>query len=804
MQNRPTAQSIYSVNARANNRASNRIAATCPLSNQAPSDWSQSSGKKADEKKAHKKKAHEKKADEKRSDWKRKGAIAGAAVTSAGIVLPLASDRAIAYEGPRSLASSPIDMAQRLSAGAQTVQLMASALKPQAFAAEQVTFSSQTQAASANAFSAKLATLLSRAQDGSLTLSYQPPRDANPVQAQAVLAELVDATKAKAAGNQTQLAPSSKTSSSAPYKVAQIQQPAVDLAINSTADSKLFAARQQVQQVQQKIASFEAERGQQDMAAYRNVLSSRMAEIAEQGTRLVANIERNQRLLAQLKMRLLTVNADVSLPERVLAADEEYQAVWARLQKAEQNILEEFSAANIDGTRLNEIYGDYKYHQQWLARAAEQAFPNYVMSNEEAEVGFIAQAPTAIDLMQNLVVATHQDRVQQLRQETLDIISQRLSGRQAQLAADIGTYEQLQRELSAATETVSQYENQQTQRANATRKQLTGQLVANADVSTADVSTADVSSASVASTGTSTPIAPTGAPTAEADKSPVTQAHLLAPFFPQGTLSRTLLGVAIAAGALATAATAHRANKKQHTSGIEPLVPTSTTPAEPMLEPTLEPVLEPVLEPLEDFNISPAAVSTAPATDFSSFSLYGESVSNNSQLIEEDLLDTVLSSVEPESAPAISTDELVAELLEITRGDETLAAYQPRPIAETHGIEADRSEVNRSEEALASELSAIVSEAANTQPRAMPALTAEAVEEILGVEVVVKELEEIMNAPGPALTPSQRLSTKTAAITDPIKLSVKEVDLFAEQVIRWVLNDLGFQVVNSSNMAAES
>ena len=667
-------------------------------------------------------------------DWKRTGAIAGVAVTSAGIVLPIAGEQAIAYEGK----GGQTDMAQRVSARQQVAsQPMASAIKPQTSTAMQASFSPQSrpqkQTVSSTGAPSRVNSLLASAQDGSLALAYQPPTGTSGGQTQAVVAELVSAVKEQSA-----------------VQPVNSKAQAAQLAADSTVDSNSFVARQKVEQIQQKIAEFETARGQQNMPAYRNVLASRMSEIAEQNTRLSANIERNQRILTQLKMRLLTVDADVSLPDRILAANEEYQAVWARLQQAEQNMQEEFSAANIDGTRLNEIYSDYKYHQQWLAKVAEQAFPSYVMSDEGAQIGFIAQAPSAIDIMQNLVVATHQDRVQQLRQSTLDTINQRLQSRRSQLTADIGEYEQLQRELAAATEVVAAYEQKDVRRANAAK----GQLVT--DKSAAPAETAEAG-----------------------DKSAVSQAQLLAPFFANGTLSKTLLGIAIAAGGLATAAVQHRAHRKNRASNLKPLG---------------QPATSPWAQPLEAFSIAPVPAPAAVKSDFSSFSLYGESEPEGTEPLADELLDMVLSSAAPDETVApISTDTLLAELLEITRGDRALSSYQSTRVAAPI----------RTEASLVAELSEIVNEGSSALQRSpnRPALTAESVGDILGVEVMVKELEAAINIPGPALAPSRILPPRTA-ITDPIKLSVKEVDLFAEQVIRWVLNDLGLQI-SPSNAVAE-
>ena len=556
-----------------------------------------------------------------------------------------------------------------------------------------------------------------------------------------MLTQLVSATKAQSASQ----------SENTGLKNGELnQQSAVSLVANSGASSKLLAARQQVQQLQQKMAEFEAARGQQDMGAYRNVLSSRMAEIAEQEGKLSASIERNQRLVTQLKMRLLTVDADVSLPERVLGADEEYQAVWARLQKAEKDMQEEFSAANVDGTRLNEIYGDYKYHQQWLAKVAEQAFPKYVMSDESAQVGFISQSPVAIDIMQNLVVATHQDQVQQLRQATLDTINQRLQSRHSQLAADIGQYEQLKRELSTATQVAAEYEQAEMQRASA----VSGQLVADRSAEPVEDSAS------------------------ESEGLAVSQAQLLAPYFANGTLSKTLLGIAIAAGALATAAVQYR-GRQQKRLDTDALFGAST----------------PLAQPVTDFSIAPAAVKT----DFSAFSLYGESAAEGGEL-EDDFLATVLSSVEPETVRPISTDDLMAELLEITRGDAALAAHQTGYVAKPAMV--GMAEASSTEDSLLSELSAILKEVNTGDERtAAPVLTARSIESILGVEVMAKELEDAISVSGPVLAPSRLLPVKTA-LAEPIKLSVKEIDLFAEQVVRWVLNDLGFQMVNPPNMAS--
>ena len=664
-------------------------------------------------------------------NWKRTSALTGVAVASAGIVLPLAREQAIAYEG----SSLPDNIQQNRATRQAQAEPLAGALKPQTSQSERASFSPQASSNASTASSA--APLLARAQDGSIRLSYQPS-EAGDQQTQAVLTQLVAETQAQS----NQYAQANDTSGKE----------------QTYLNAKLPAAQQEVQRLRQQIAEFEAARGQQDMQAYQKVLASRMVEIAEQKTRLDANVERNQRVLTQLKVRLASVDADLSLPSYVLTEDAEYQAVWARLQKSEQNLLEEFSSANIDATRLNEIYADYKYHQQWLSQAAERVFPSYVMSDETAKPSFIGRAPAAIDIMQNLVVATHEEQVQQLRQDTINSIEKRLQARHDQLLADIGTYEQMQRELSTAEQLVTKYEQgEQTTAGQTTAGQTTQTQLVSA--STTQDGQARASSA-------------------------IAQAAQLAPYFPNGTVSKTLLGIVVAAGAIATALVQHRSHRRK------PFDESAGT--------------------IETFEIAPESQSGQPATPApATFDLYGETtLARTAQ--DDSLLATVLSAVEVEEVDPISTDKLLAELLEITQDD-------PMRSSDLSG-RAQTGEV-LTENALLAELMDVIErpdpdpeEDSQDEMRVMnlPVLTTEVVEKILGVEVMAKELDDILRtsetSQTPLLSPSTlpKIASVRAASSETVKLSVREIDLFAEQVIQWVLNDLGLKVVKPSKVAVDA
>ena len=666
--------------------------------------------------------------------WKRTGALTGVAVASAGVMLPMASEQAIAYDSQFGSSAVQQKAASRSAAQGQNLD---SALQPQTSQRSQASFSAGSRSkaqpragTTRNTALEVAAPLLSRAEDGSLMLAYQSPEQVSRGQAQTVLSDLVGATNQASQAVQTD---------------SQTQRAAGTAKQNSN----LAAARQQVQQLQQRLSEFEAARGQQDMAAYQNVLASRMSEVAEQKTRLEANIERNQRVLTQLKMRMLTVDADLALPAQVLAADTEYQAVWARLQKAEQNLADEFSQADVNATRLNEIYADYKYHQQWLARAAEQAFPSYMMDENAETPRFVGDAPAAIDVMQNLVVATHEEQVQALRQDTISTIEQRLAGRHTQLLTDIGQYEQIERELATAQQLVSQYEQSGDGMGQ-------GQLVADSSEQPATQTT-----------------------------SAVKQAQMLAPYFPNGTMSKVLLGIVVSAGAIATAVIHHRGNRSSDLKGNYSE------------------------ESVDNLLIGPAA----PDANFAAFSLHGETVSAQTAL-DDDLFAEILSTIKTDEVAPISTDELLTELLEITGGE----AAEDRLGDRVHPIQypANSADDAPSTSALTRELMDITGRPNNSAAVSKP-LTAELVEDILGIEVMAKELEDIIDASvavlEPAILPSAapRLSPSmtrgmsrlgNSAAGEPVKLAVRDVDLFAEQVIDWVLADLGLQVVKQPQKVA--
>ena len=283
-------------------------------------------------------------------------------------------------------------------------------------------------------------------------------------------------------------------------------------------------AEQAIQRIQQQLDEFSAKHGQTNLPAYKQVLSDRIIEISKQKSELANDIAETQGYIGQLQTRLSTVQADLSLPARLLAQNETYQSVWQELLQSEDQLLEEYSQANIDATKLNQIYTVYRKQQQKLQRADQDDLSNYQLKQgaEATEINYEAHA--ALEIMQALVVAVHQERVQMLRSDTIDSIEQRLQLRQQTLTQNITTYETLQRELGENQAIVQQYKAER-DRINAS---AAGQQLA--------------ASQSTAEADTSAELSPA-----------IQQASQLRLKLEDGTVAKALLGIVVAAGCIAAA-----------------------------------------------------------------------------------------------------------------------------------------------------------------------------------------------------------------------------------------------------------
>ncbi|MEL6471029.1 MAG: hypothetical protein AAFQ74_14970 [Cyanobacteria bacterium J06623_4] len=458
---------------------------------------------------------------------RRHGALAGtAAFASAGFVFPLVGGESAlanpAFQGSaqgqlpqpeQAIAPDhvPVEIAFNQSAG---VTPQVAQIRPAAFSNPLATSQSSPSAPApaANA-AAESAPLLRQGADGNWTLAYGGQ---TAPQTQAVVAQLAD--QAKAARH--------SCNSDACRRLTYI-------------DQQLPPAQKVVQDLEARLALFSTERAQSNLPAYKKVLSDRITEISSQKSALSNDIAETRSYISQLEMRLSTVDADLTLPARLLSQDQTYQSIWADLQGSEEKLQGEYSKANIDATLLNQIYAEYQEHQQKLERAAYKALNRYIMDEQTQAPAMLYQAPAALDVLQALVVATHQERVQKLRQDTISRIEDRLQSRQRQLAQDITTHEQIERELASAKAVVTKLEEER-DRLNATR-------------------TADTLSAPVPipeSTDLDTALASPESPALATARSLEVQ-------LPEGTVAKTLMGLVVAAGGAAALAYRQQQKKKR-------------------------------------------------------------------------------------------------------------------------------------------------------------------------------------------------------------------------------------------------
>ena len=602
---------------------------------------------------------------------KRAGAIRVAAVASAGVVLPLASDAvaATSYTLPSGdLDGNTIQVSQARRFGTDALGqgegvLPTVAMGGTAAFSDRISQSAlppmPTSAVATSPVSQSVSTaaqlpLLAKGTDGNWTLSYHP----------------------MSASPETQMA------------VAQVAQRASQVSADcSGADcgrmeyiaTQIPKASNRVQTLQQEVAEFEAAHGQSDIKAYQRVLSDRIQEMSRQNAQLLNGLEDTRQRIAHLKMQLVTVNADLGMAERVLAQDTTYQTVWERVQLAEEKLIEEYSKADLDKTVLHEAYSDYEYHQKLLQRAAQEALGTYLLDPSVSAPSFIYRAPASLDIMQALVLRTHNYKVQQLRQKTIRTIEQRLLNRQSQLTAKWGEYENKQRELKTAQNVLDQYGQ------NLSELQSRGRGGA-----------AEATTAGWTQTGSDA----------------LTKARLLVPELADGTVAKALLGIVVAAGAVAAVAAKRHAEK-------------------PYEVPTLE------IRPLPPLAIEPA------------MDLNGL----------EDIGDVIEVPVEAAEVAGFQEEDLLVELMSLTEQPSTKQA--PQMILPMIPIEIS---VESADQTL--------------------------IEADLAVEELSRELDEIL---AQDISPTELDEALDVRQLDPVTISLDEIDTFAEEAIRWVLQDVGLE-----------
>ncbi|MEO0768385.1 MAG: hypothetical protein AAFY72_02975 [Cyanobacteria bacterium J06649_4] len=465
----------------------------------------------------------------------RNNGLTTAAVASAGLVLPLVVDGALASSLP-PLPTIPLPSVNAAEGNpSQTVSTaQGTGVDPQvdlvntaAFSNSGASQSAAVQFATAQISTAQFATaqsspagasLLARNPDGSWTLAH----GARP-------------------GGQSATQSGSETGRQTQLVAAQLAQETANTCSGSDCqrlayiNNKMPEAEQTVRNIQQQLDEFTAEHGQSNLPAYQKVLTDRIAEISKQESQLATDIAETRGYIGQLQARLSTVDADLALPGQLLAQSSKYQSTWSDLQQAERQLLEEFSRASIDATQLNQIYAVYQEHQQKLQRIAHSVLSNHLLDPNSEPPDIIYEAPAALDVMQALVIATHQEKVQLLRDATIDNIEQRLRLRQQTLARNISTYEQLQRDLESNQAIVRQYKAER-DRINAN---VGGQRLA------------------------ASQLPPEVALASTAEPSAVIQkASQLRQQLEEGTVAKALLGIVVAAGCIAAVTRRRKASRK--------------------------------------------------------------------------------------------------------------------------------------------------------------------------------------------------------------------------------------------------
>jgi hypothetical protein len=587
----------------------------------------------------------------------------------------------------------------------------------------------QNQPTAAQATSANQAPVLTKGADGNWILTYQ---STTAPQVQSVVSKLAqDATR-------TQQVCSGVSCRGLAY-----------------IDSQLPKVRQQLQSIQAQVKAFESTHAQQDITAYQKVLAGRVSEIAQQKTQLLVSVGETQRQIEGIKIQLSSANISdeaVGLAARSLSQDTIHQAAWIQLETAERSLTEEFSSANLDATALNEIYKDYEFHQQTLQRTAADALSNYLASPIATLPSFVQSMPEALPFVQQLTVITHQYKVQQLRLNSIQRIEQKLSDRQRRLVSDIGQYEQLQRQQASAQQLVNEYEQARNQIVTQQQSQPAEAQEVKAESETA-----------------------------------LARARKLAPQLPAGSTSQAVMFAVLAAGAIA-AIVAHRRSVKRtllpswiNADAIKESRRVARKEASSRAWPAsvqgaIRGVIgNPAAEPTIDLSMLELESAT-PLADFTQAQWY-------------DVEQSIAQTQSPFSDPTEQAEQADAQLASVVdpmfdleallgskpeESEESLAAFEQRILRELLEITGQSVRV-------VEEIPALYGAESDLFPDGLD-------DDSLTIELLSRNLESILVQSTPEGSLAHEIRERAIA---PVRLSLAEVDLFAEHAIRWILKDLG-------------
>ncbi|MEM6450825.1 MAG: hypothetical protein AAF703_10975 [Cyanobacteria bacterium P01_D01_bin.105] len=723
-----------------------------------------------------------------RRDWLRATAVSGAAVSMVGSIasesmaVPFSADSqqavlpdarqpegytlaGVAQSIDQSTAVLPA-LAQADAAAFSPVQLQAS--KPHA---------SQVQSNPAAVNTAQTS-LITQTKDGNWTLSTEASAEANTAtqranitKSRAVLSDLAEQT------GRTRRACKGQRCRGLAY-----------------IEARLPESRAAVEALQAQLDQLEGQQAQQNIEGYQQVLSDRVSEIAQQKQELIIVMEQNQQRITQLKMTLVQMDADLELTDRALESDIAYQGAWNRLIRAEQNLLNEFSKLDLDGTALNEIYSDYEYHQKEAQRLAGEALSNYLLAAATVP-SFIERSPDALSFLQELALTSHEYRVQQLRQSSINQMEKRLSARRSQLIKSVGDYEALESELTSAKEVVKEYEIE--------RAYILSQQAAregNQPNSSAENSAQGESGVGQAAWQL-----------VENSANALDRLRQLVPLVPKDSVAQGVIYAVLAAGAIAAISVRRRTRKatipQLNLQDSNPVRDYSFQPSEQQRANLMASIKLPSLRfsppqlqtegaSVQDIPVPPSlansngftrgiALTAAAFTGDRSFGKTSSARTSFGTALEQHSLAPAAARLHGEELPEL---------------EEILAKAAP-PV---------QSEPDDFEQRILSELIELTGQTTRITPATPADAAKSAAENNRTVTMMVQDLNETLGISLPEVSTSE-VSTSGSTFAqeprtqEPIKVLLNDVDLLAEHAVQWILKDLGLSsTVTTPTVSAQS
>lgn len=222
-------------------------------------------------------------------------------------------------------------------------------------------------------------------------------------------------------------------------------------------DAKLPELQHRVQDLRSQMQQFQGQHTAQNLQTHQAILANRGVDIAQQKADIAKQMSDVELQQLELQTLLSMQPYEANFTQDLLAQDARYQDRLQQLREVENQIAVEFSQPELNHTQLDRLYEQYQHITDALYYDALDLMDRFIAISQVQASNPLWQEPMYQDLLQRLMISTHQYQVLVQRQDTIDQIENLLTENRAELTGLLREYTSLQQQLDVQTQVLQNY-----------------------------------------------------------------------------------------------------------------------------------------------------------------------------------------------------------------------------------------------------------------------------------------------------------------------------------------------------------